>query len=144
MDQAALCSFETLESWVTKLFNATQRAPPKGYSHVSLAHVVNTDREFFSLVAQEVEGQLQVMPGSKKPLDSAVQKFMTSDEVVQFLTPLPSFPPPPPHFKGGGKAGKPGKGKGDKKGGGKAPRIIIPDGCSAKDAQGRPHAVFRL
>ena len=81
-------------------------------------------------LTEEVEGQLQVLPGTKKPLDQAVEKHMASPEVAQFLMPLPAPPPPPVPAKGIPKGGKGNKGKGKDKGG-KSPRVVIPDGCSA-------------
>ena len=46
-DVGHLCSFEAYETWINKLFEAAQRAVPKGYAQVTLGQLVVADRELF-------------------------------------------------------------------------------------------------
>ncbi|CAE7664556.1 unnamed protein product [Symbiodinium sp. CCMP2592] len=147
-DLGHLCSFEAMETWINKLFEAVQRTVPKGYVAVSLGQVVTADRELFVRLADMLEGQLQKPIGVEKPMDAALRDLSGSQEINQFLQPLVA-PPPAPHptkrpfkelttpTKGDGKGKTPNKG--GEKGGGKASRVTIPDGCAAKDPQGKPN-----
>ncbi|CAE7806588.1 unnamed protein product [Symbiodinium sp. CCMP2592] len=137
-DLGHLCSFEAMETWINKLFEAVQRTVPKGYVAVSLGQVVTADRELFVRLADMLEGQLQKPIGVEKPMDAALRDLSGSQEINQFLQPLVA-PPPAPHptkrpfkelttpTKGDGKGKTPNKG--GEKGGGKASRVTIPDGC---------------
>ncbi|CAE7725562.1 unnamed protein product [Symbiodinium sp. CCMP2592] len=146
-DLGHLCSFEAMETWINKLFEAVQRTVPKGYVAVSLGQVVTADRELFVRLADMLEGQLQKPIGVEKPMDAALRDLSGSQEITQFLQPLVAPPAPHPTKRPFKELATPNKGdgkgktstKGGEKGGGKAPRVTIPDGCSAKDPQGRPN-----
>ena len=141
-DVGHLCSFEAYETWINKLFEAAQRAVPKGYAQVTLGQLVVADRELFVRLADRLEGQLQKPIGAEKPMDAALRELSDSHDINQFLQPLASPPPlphpnkrplkDPPSGKGLAK-GKPGG-----KGLSKSSRIEIPSGCTAKDPQGKP------
>ncbi|CAE7464336.1 unnamed protein product [Symbiodinium sp. CCMP2592] len=146
-DLGHLCSFEAMETWINKLFEAVQRTVPKGYVAVSLGQVVTADRELFVRLADMLEGQLQKPIGVEKPMDAALRDLSGSQEITQFLQPLVAPPAPHPTKRPFKELATPNKGdgkgktstKGGEKGGGKAPRVTIPDGCAAKDHQGRPN-----
>ncbi|CAE6941197.1 unnamed protein product [Symbiodinium sp. CCMP2592] len=146
-DLGHLCSFEAMETWINKLFEAVQRTVPKGYVAVSLGQVVTADRELFVRLADMLEGQLQKPIGVEKPMDAALRDLSGSQEITQFLQPLVAPPAPHPTKRPFKELATPNKGdgkgktstKGGEKGGGKAPRVTIPDGSAAKDHQGKPN-----
>eukprot|EP00439_Symbiodinium_sp_Y106_P011278 s12762_g1.t1 len=117
-DVGHLCGFEAYETWINKLFEAAQRAVPKGYAQVTLGQLVvadrelfvrladrlegqlqkpiGADRELFVRLADRLEGQLQKPIGAEKPMDAALRELSDSHDINQFLQPL-AGPPPPPH-----------------------------------------------
>ncbi|CAE7811948.1 unnamed protein product [Symbiodinium sp. CCMP2592] len=153
-DLGHLCSFEAMETWINKLFEAVQRTVPKGYVAVSLGQVVTADRELFVRLADMLEGQLQKPIGVEKPMDAALRDLSGSQEINQFLQPLVA-PPPAPHptkrpfkelttpTKGDGKGKTPNKG--GEKGGGKAsrgPDLVATSDSAPSDAEVLAQAIL--
>eukprot|EP00439_Symbiodinium_sp_Y106_P003488 s13059_g1.t1 len=79
---------EAYETWINKLFEAAQRAVPKGYAQVTLGQLVVADRELFVRLADRLEGQLQKPIGAEKPMDAALRELSDSHDINQFLQPL--------------------------------------------------------
>ena len=69
MDQAGLCNFVIVETWITHLFAVMAREVPEGYQPVSLRQVINADRHLFQLISEDLPADLSSQPGQKSPLD---------------------------------------------------------------------------
>ena len=142
MDLAGIASFEVVEQWVFLLFTYLMREQPNGFSKVTLQQLLDCDRHLFTLASHRTMGRLTAPAGDPKPLDSVIRASRESQEVLQFLSPLPAGkrvavdPPvklPPKKQKVQGH-GEPSKGPGNKKSGG----ISIPDGCVTHDDNNKP------
>ena len=73
-DVGHLCTFETSETWINKLFEAAQRAVSKGFHRGdsrTLGQLVVADREHFVWLADRLEGHLQKPIGAERPMDAA-------------------------------------------------------------------------
>ncbi|CAE7830851.1 unnamed protein product [Symbiodinium sp. CCMP2592] len=152
-DLGHLCSFEAMETWINKLFEAVQRTVPEGYVAVSLVQVVTADRELFVRLADMLEGQLQKPIGVEKPMDAALRDLSGSQEITQFLQPLVAPPAPHPTKRPFKELATPNKGdgkgktstKGGEKGGGKAPRgpdLVATSDSAPSDAEALAQAIL--
>eukprot|EP00435_Cladocopium_sp_Y103_P045522 s1078_g13.t1 len=150
MDLSGLISFEVIESWTQFLFMHLMKEQPKGFSKISLQHILDCDKQIFIQASHMTMGKLAAMPGDDKPLDDTFKKLKDSNDVLQYLMPLPAHrthePPatPNPRPNKTAKTDGPakGKGKGHAAGSGSPSKIQIPDGCVTHDDDKRP--LFRL
>ena len=149
MDLAGLVSFTTIEAWVQFLFTHLTRDQPSGFSKVSLQQLVDCDKRLFILAAHQTMGRLRKGPDDTKPLDAVIASLQTSQEVLQYLSPLPAHkshdPPVVPRNpknpkipkvapKGGGKS-QPSSGADEPSQGSK---YKLPEGCVAFDDSNKP------
>ena len=148
MDLAGLASFEVTETWNQFLFTHLVREQPKGFAKISLQQILDTDKQLFILASHQTMGRLSSSPDQKKPLDEAFERLKDSNEVLQFLTPLPAQrshdapvagnnngrPTKVPKIDKGGKGGN--KGGHSSSSGPSKPQL--PDGCVTHDDEKRP------
>lgn len=130
MDLAGLASFEVTETWNQFLFTHLVREQPKGFLKISLQQILDTDKQLFILASHQTMGRLSSSPDQKKPLDEAFEKLKDSNEVLQFLTPLPaqrSHDAPAASNNKGGHPSPSGPSK---------PQL--PDGCVTHDDERKP------
>ena len=73
MHQTGLASFDILEEWNNLLFSTILREPPSGYQYVSIQQILAADKFYWTRVAQETRGQLQIVAGAPPPLDQKVE-----------------------------------------------------------------------
>ncbi|CAK9014200.1 Uncharacterized protein SCF082_LOCUS12246 [Durusdinium trenchii] len=127
-DQARICSFRVMETWVQHLFLTHDRVQPTGFAAVSTAQMIECDKQLFIRASNQLVGALQVLPGAPRPLDAVLTSLMHSPDLATFLLPLPqkaSQPNKPAKRQASAgttnppPAKKPNKGKG--KGRGKSP-----------------------
>ena len=59
------------------------------FSRVTLQQVVECGKQVFTLASIEAMGSLTAEPTRDKPLDVAVLRLSRSNEVLQYLAPLP-------------------------------------------------------
>lgn len=145
MDQAGLVSFETIEGWIQFLFLQLVKEQPKGFAKVSLQQILDCDKHLFVLASHRTMGDLLGRTGGPKPLDGVIKELMGSNEVLQYLSPLPGAKPqhdPPPfsNFQRPPKAqrmDKPGK-SGGKGQGGQNNKFKIPDDAVTHDDENHP------
>eukprot|EP00435_Cladocopium_sp_Y103_P022067 s4526_g5.t1 len=90
MDLAGLISFDIIEGWVQFLFLQLLKGQPKGFSRVSLQQILDCDRHLFTLASHRTMGSLQKTPGQPRPLDDTFELLKDSNEVLQYLMPLPA------------------------------------------------------
>ena len=93
MDLAGLATFDVTEAWNQFLFAQLIREQPKGFSKISLQQLLDCDKQLFILASHQTMGRLTSAPDQAKPLDAVFEKLRDSNEVLQFLTPLPAQKP---------------------------------------------------
>ena len=149
LDQARVCSFRVIEKWVQHLFLAHGRSQPAGFANVTLSQMIECDKQLFVKASNELAGSLTAEPGQPKPLDAVIERLQTSNELQQFLMPLPTKNDNPnkrksleqnhdqqnKQAKGKGKHKGKSKGKGNQSTSG---TISLPPGCVAKTPEGKP------
>ena len=146
MDLAGLASFEVTETWNQFLFIQLIKEQPKGFAKISLQQIMDTDKQLFILASHQTMGNLSSSPDETKPLDEAFGKLKESNEVLQFLTPLPAqrvHEAPAANNNRPTKIQKIDKGgKGGNKGGNQsAPgpsKAQLPEGCVTHDDDRKP------
>ncbi|CAE7572657.1 unnamed protein product, partial [Symbiodinium necroappetens] len=162
MDLAGICSYIEIEKWVQHLFSIQAREVPKGMAPISVNQLIQADRALFLHASEKLMGQLSAPAGAPKPLDGVIKDLMHSQEVLQFVQPVPRVPDPPQPWQpwkptGKGRKGKddPKKGKGDRTTtptkdqstatvGGTVPSPAAEGGgIIVEDAQGPEHATYR-
>eukprot|EP00435_Cladocopium_sp_Y103_P018873 s3690_g4.t1 len=90
MDLAGLASFDVMESWVQFLFQQLLRDQPRGFSKISLQQILDCDRNLFVQASHKTMGKLAAGPDEDKPLDDVLEKLRDSNEILQYLAPLPA------------------------------------------------------
>eukprot|EP00435_Cladocopium_sp_Y103_P008088 s5327_g2.t1 len=146
MDLSGLISFDIIESWTQFLFMQLMKEQPKGFAKISLQQILDCDKQIFIQASHVTMGKLAAKPGDDKPLDDTFKKLKDSNDVLQYLAPLPAHrahdPPatPNPRPNKTAKTDGPakGKGKGQAAGSGSPSKIQIPDGCVTHDDDKRP------
>eukprot|EP00435_Cladocopium_sp_Y103_P028103 s2745_g7.t1 len=146
MDLAGLATFDVMETWVQYLFQQLIKDQPRGFSKISLQQILDCDKPLFVLAAHETMGKLSSGPDEPKPLDDIVEKLSESNEVLQYLAPLPSVrihEAPPANPNRPAKAlktekGSKGSGKGSNAGAPPSGRPQLPEGCVTHDSDNKP------
>eukprot|EP00435_Cladocopium_sp_Y103_P066370 s704_g28.t1 len=146
MHLAGLISFDVIEGWVQYLFSQLLKDQPRGFNKVSLQQILDCDRHLFTLASHRTMGSLQKAPGQPRPLDDTFELLRDSNEVLQYLMPLPAartHEAPAPSGSRPEKVQKVDKSpaKGGAKGGGKtggASKVQLPEGCTSHDEDGKP------
>ena len=146
MDLAGLATFDVFEGWVQFLFQQLLKEQPRGFSKISLQQILDCDRNLFVLAAHESMGNLSSNPGDEKPLDGIIEKLRISNEVLQYLTPLPTVRNHEPSLQPSNRPtkvqktekGSKGGGKGQTKGAPSPSKLQLPEGCVSHDADGKP------
>lgn len=146
MDLSGIASFDVIETWVQYLFQQLVKEQPRGFSKISLQQILDCDKALFVQASHTTMGKLQSTSPAKKPLDQAILQWKTSNEVLQYLTPLPSVkhhePPgePSSRMSKAPKVDKAAK-AGNKPAGKTSPppaKLNVPDGCVSHDDKNRP------
>ena len=146
MDMAGLATFDVVESWVQFLFQQLLKEQPRGFSKISLQQILDCDRNLFVLAAHQTMGNLSSNPGEDKPLDGIIEKLRDSNEVLQYLTPLPTVRNHEPALQPSNRPtkvpktdkGSKGNGKGQNKGASSPTKLQLPEGCVSHDAENKP------
>ena len=146
MDLAGLATFDVVEGWVQFLFQQLLKEQPRGFSKISLQQILDCDRNLFVLAAHESMGNLSSNPGDEKPLDGIIEKLRIPNEVLQYLTPLPTVRNHEPSLQPSNRPtkvqktekGSKGGGKGQTKGAPSPSKLQLPEGCVSHDADGKP------
>ena len=147
MDLAQMISYTVSEEWTSYLFMSLQRDAPRGFKQINLSQIIAADKRLWILMSERSKGNVSAKPPANKPCDALMKTLMTSNEVLNFLSPQPDIPEKhnihniryEPYPKP-----KPGKGKG-KEGKGSGPSEVqqpLPDGCSLKTSAGKPVCGF--
>ena len=143
---AGICSYQTLDALIQRMFSLMTKEPVKGFRAVSLQQVINADREMWMLAAQEARGKSLMDP--TKPLDSILELAFKAPETTYHLLPMPQSgggkgdqpPAPRDNHRGDGPLKRPFKGGGNpsaKRQKGKGKGIDIPAGCVAETGAGQ-------
>jgi hypothetical protein len=146
MDLAGLATFDVVESWVQFLFQQLLKEQPRGFSKISLQQILDCDRNLFVLAAHQSMGNLSSNPGEDKPLDEIIDRLKSSNEVLQYLTPLPTVRSHEPLLQPSNRPtkvpstdkGSKGSGKGQNKGATSPSKLQLPEGCVSHDAENKP------
>ena len=152
-NQAGLASFDKLEEWNNHLFNTMMREPPQGYKYVTTQQALTADREFWTRIAQDTRGELQITAGAAPPLDRYIDRFIHAPEISCLITPLPvlrnvetpsshSAPSAPSNPKGSGKGKSGGKEADPKRVTAKSLLSSLPSGCQSKLPNGKWLCLF--
>ena len=88
-DQCSLIKHEEREIWVQQLLGQLTREPPTGFSKVTTSQVIRADRELFTIMAQEIQGPLQVDAAGEFPMEKKLKELRTDPRVTMHLLPLP-------------------------------------------------------
>ena len=145
MDLAGLATFDVTEAWTQFLFTMLIREQPKNFSKISLQQILDCDKQLFILASHLTMGKLSTSPENRKPLDETFEKLKDSNEVLQYLTPLPAHrvhePPATPNTRAPKlqktEKGAKGQSKGSNQNGGN-PKVQLPEGCVTHDNDNRP------
>ena len=158
-DQAALISWAIHDEWIAVLFHRMTESAPEGHYAVTMDQCLRADRKLFLKMSEACRANINALPGSPRPLDIAMRRFMDHSDVLYLIMPLAK----PAHSsqssstlvpveyrdgpytkgkgvktKGKGKGKGAGKGKGKNKGKkGKASNPGPPPGCLSKTPDGR-------
>eukprot|EP00435_Cladocopium_sp_Y103_P008521 s2383_g2.t1 len=145
MDLAGLASFDVMESWVQFLFQQLLRDQPRGFSKISLQQILDCDRNLFVQASHKTMGKLAAGPDEDKPLDDVLDKLKDSNEILQYLAPLPASraheaPSQPANPKGpkAPKVDKGGKGPGKGQPSNPSQKPQLPEGCVTHDSENKP------
>lgn len=98
-DQSGLLTFQVHSAWVDKLFERMSDTPPPGYAPIQWDQILRADKKIWLLMADETRVTITPMPGTPRPLDVALEKFMHHPDVLNYMQPL---------FIGGNGAGQRG------------------------------------
>lgn len=154
INQAGLASFDKLEEWNNHLFNTLMRDPPHGYKYVATQQILTADKEYWTRIAQETRGALQITAGADPPLNEPLTRFMHAPEISCLMTPLPvlkgqtvqhdaSSSSAAANPKGSGKkGGKPSPDSDPKKVTAKSLLSSLPEGCQSKLPSGKWLCLF--
>ena len=144
MDLAGLASFTVIESWVQFLFTKLLQEQPKGFQKIALSQLLDCDRQMFTLASHKTMGKLAGEPNKTKPLDVTIEELKVSQEVLQYLSPIPagrSSQPEPPskkpktdHPQGGNAPKGPGPSRPKQT----SSKVQIPADCTTHDADNKP------
>ena len=146
MDLSGIATFEVTEAWVQYLFQQLIKDQPRGFSKISLQQILDCDKHLFVLASHQTMGRLSSSPDEAKPLDLAINRLKESNEVLQYLTPLPASrtheaPQQPSNrplkIQKVDKGAK-GRGKGSEGGNQPPPKLQLPEGCVTHDAENKP------
>ena len=96
LDQASLVSFDVHERWVNSLFAAMARAPPAGYSYITLEQVLSADRELFVYLGEECRDGVGLDSAGNRLVEEAMKLLMVDIRITFLLTPLRSGSSPNP------------------------------------------------
>ena len=146
MDLAGLASFDVMEAWTQYLFAQLLRDQPKGFQRISLQQLLDCDKQLFVQASHITMGKLTDGPQNRKPLDETIEKLKDTNEILQYLSPLPAHrvhePPSSSDTRPSkvAKTEKPAKGDGKGKGnkGAATTKVTLPDGCVTHDDDRRP------
>ena len=152
-DQAGLISWEIHDRWISMLFHRLQEVPPPGYAMTSMDQILRADRKMFVKMSEMCRANIVPVPGSARPLDVAMEKYVDHNDVLYLLAPMPMsaaststsgsnrFAPygdKPQQQQAKSQPGKKGKGKGKGKSKGKSGvKQSGPSGCSSKTTDGK-------
>lgn len=157
-DQANLIGYAVHQEWIEVLFRRLSESPPPNYRSLSMDQIIAADKKLFVRMAEDTRGGIAPSIAGGRPLDAALAKWMSHQDVLYLLSPLQSggarkgkgksskmsdaIASDHPYGgngkqrgKGGGKQGKKGRGKGGGKSGGKS--FDVPPGCVASTPAGR-------
>ena len=157
LDLAGVASFMNLERWVHHLFVALQRPQPAGFIRVSVAQLIECDKQLFIRASHALLAKLSADDRGEKPFNAYIDKALRDPELQQYIQPLPGRPSSPPvtgteHRQGKRKRGRSANPAPPRSGpqhrpapGGQGtsssqlPKPIqLPPGCVAKMPDGKP------
>ena len=70
----------------------TKESPP-GYHRIATSQVIRADRELFTLMAQELQTSVQVLPDGNLPMQVKLKELRTDPRVTMHMLPLPKTAP---------------------------------------------------
>ena len=88
LDQALVMSFKMHEKIVNLFFGEMMRAPPPGYSRVSVNQVLRADIEIFKKLQELTRSGVQATGAGVRPVDDHVVRVIESAAVQLLLLPL--------------------------------------------------------
>lgn len=88
-DQCTLMTYHEHEVWVQQLLGQLTREAPAGYSRVSTSQLIRADRELFTIMAQEIQGSVQMDGAGLLPMEESLKSLRTDPRVTMHLLPLP-------------------------------------------------------
>lgn len=142
MDLSGIATFEVVETWVQFLFQQLLKEQPRGFAKISIQQLLDCDKALFVQASHTTMGKLTSVPPAAKLLDEAITTWKTSQEILQYLTPLPTTrahdPPPAPVGTRPPKAAKVDKPKGGGKATSSSSKPTLPDDCVSHDDKNRP------
>jgi hypothetical protein len=126
-DQASLISWAVHDEWISVLFHRMQESAPVGHQSVTMDQCLRADRKLFLKMAETCRANINPIPGSLRPLDAAMRRFMDHSDVLYLIMPLPmaaaayhaASSSSIPEYREGPYTGKGNKGKGKTKAKGK-------------------------
>ena len=84
-----LLSWEACQLWLDKLMGSLLSDTPSTHASLSLSQIVKADREIFSILAAEHQGELRGKATEAPPLDAAFRRLMHDPRVNIHLVPMP-------------------------------------------------------
>ena len=92
-DQCRLINWEAHELWVQQVMGQLTKEAPPGYHRIATSQVIRADRELFTLMAQELQTSVQVLPDGNLPMETKLKELRTDPRVTMHMLPLPKTAP---------------------------------------------------
>ena len=89
MDLAGVASFLNLERWIHHLFVTLQRPQPTRFTRVSIAQVIECDKQLFIRASHALLAKLGPDDQGEKPFNTYIDKALQDPELMQYVQPLP-------------------------------------------------------
>ena len=92
-DQCRLINWDAHELWVQQVMSQITKDSPPGYHRIAASQVIRADRELFTLMAQELQTSVQVLPDGSLPMETKLKELRTDPRVTMHMLPLPKTAP---------------------------------------------------
>ena len=92
-DQCRLINWDAHELWVQQVMSQITKDSPPGYHRIATSQVIRADRELFTLMAQELQTSVQVLPDGSLPMETKLKELRTDPRVTMHMLPLPKTAP---------------------------------------------------
>ena len=87
LDQCRIVEWSTHQLWVQQLLTTLHKNAPEGFQKVRIDEVIRADKELFTILANEHQGNIRQDATGALPIDSAFKQLRTDPRVVMHILP---------------------------------------------------------